>query len=1408
MAKKIVSLVLAMTMVLSLFSTLSFAADETFTIVDMNKKSVITGAGAKASSKETKDAKYSAQWDMDKLNDLIFKDIEHDMSQYSKISFNIKLDSTGPATIMFALHSENDGTDGIDYYSKELTLTPGDWTTVELNYSDLMKNREPKGYDDIDNITLHGVGWNNKHEAGAVAYVDSIVLSGEPTDITGGGNTEPSGNDNDKPTGGKTFTEDDTEVGEKIFYNSKASGMDGLGSNEKTNKIEGGKDDDGANYIYFETLDNASDYHLDKTISGATRFMVIQMKLAYEKNCVSGNVQYKDSSNTTAELMKIDKGVLSAGGKEIAKLNSKGEYTDIAFAIDWVDNSADVYVDGELVEEGLIFASPDRDAISSLRIYVGSGNAVGSNLLVKDYLVYEGTEPREIADDDLGPRVSVVAQDNSAAIKTLGDNVALALGGNGIYYNREKHDIDAPAFETGDRTLVPVRAISEAFGLQVDWDEATGTVTIDGKSKIVIGSTEMVLPDGSTYTLDVPAETYNDRTFLPLRALCEQILGKVVTWDDHGLIVIGDAEFTTSESALVEAFNYLLYDRPMADELVQIFNEQNQNQHPRVMMNKEIYDRVVYNYANDETVKEWGDDIIRQADNYLNAAMPTYSIPDGYRLLETSRDVYGRSKVLSMAYILTKDKKYSDNLYQVFTAAGNFPDWNQQHFLDIGEMTCAFAIGYDWLYDVWTDEQRAFLEDKIYNYGLVVADKAYYNQLGGDGWWTPGNETNWNVVCNGGILMGATAIFDKYPEFCANLIQLEVRDVEAMMNSFYPAGAWFEGIGYWSYTLDYTVNMFSTLQACFGTDFNLTKAPGFDRTVYFSMAGDGPTSINNYHDAGEGHQNSSTYFWLSNQFDIPGVTNVRLFNMEELGWSPSPFDLLWYNTDIKGTDFELEKDTYLPEVEFVAMRNSWVDNEGAWLSFHAGQANVNHSHLDTGSFVVDLLGERWAVDLGGDDYNMDGYFGNNKHKYYRLRPEGHNLYVINPSEYEGQDVNSFCKVENGVVSKPRGAYAIADLTPAYARDASSARRGYMLADDRRSALIRDEITFKSGENDFYWFSHISSGTEAEIVDNNTVILTKNGKQVKVLIDTNLPDYELSIMDAVPLPSSPVMPAQNKNEGIHKIAIHSPKASGSVYVQVKFIPVDDVNADKPLENVALDDWTIPDGDFVPAPVAPTLTDLAKNGETVAAFSPKQTGYTVSVPYGTTEVPVITAAAETDCDVVIEQSQSFDTPTIVYVSRKDEPDVVRKYTIGYTVLPKLEDVNGWKRLQVSGHSASDEPEAAHPATQVSNNDTSAESRWAAEGTQWVQIDLGSVQSVSAIGLSWWKGNERAYSFDIEVSTDGVNFEPVLTEKSSDGKTEGYEIFELDKAYEVRYIRYVGYGNSANNWNSVTEFAALTK
>ena len=39
-------------------------------------------------------------------------------------------------------------------------------------------------------------------------------------------------------------------------------------------------------------------------------------------------------------------------------------------------------------------------------------------------------------------------------------------------------------------------------------------------------------------------------------------------------------------------------------------------------------------------------------------------------------------------------------------AAAAFPDWNPSHFLDTAEMTHAFAIGYDWLYEGLGPEAR------------------------------------------------------------------------------------------------------------------------------------------------------------------------------------------------------------------------------------------------------------------------------------------------------------------------------------------------------------------------------------------------------------------------------------------------------------------------------------------------------------------------------------------------------------------------------------------------------------------------------------------------------------------------------------------------------------------------------
>ena len=56
--------------------------------------------------------------------------------------------------------------------------------------------------------------------------------------------------------------------------------------------------------------------------------------------------------------------------------------------------------------------------------------------------------------------------------------IAMQIGQDAMYSNGERIELDSPSVIIEDRTLVPVRAIAEAFGNNVDYDAETKTVTI------------------------------------------------------------------------------------------------------------------------------------------------------------------------------------------------------------------------------------------------------------------------------------------------------------------------------------------------------------------------------------------------------------------------------------------------------------------------------------------------------------------------------------------------------------------------------------------------------------------------------------------------------------------------------------------------------------------------------------------------------------------------------------------------------------------------------------------------------------------------------------------------------------------------------------------------------------------
>lgn len=137
----------------------------------------------------------------------------------------------------------------------------------------------------------------------------------------------------------------------------------------------------------------------------------------------------------------------------------------------------------------------------------------------------------------------VARHPGDAGMKNIADEIysQLSIILNKKYVNKEQVEVkldgkymtfDVPAQIINGRTMVPVRAISDAFDAEVGWDAATQTVSIKTDTAditIVLGES-FFTKNGQKIALDVPAQSVNWRTLVPIRAISE-VLDCDVDWD-------------------------------------------------------------------------------------------------------------------------------------------------------------------------------------------------------------------------------------------------------------------------------------------------------------------------------------------------------------------------------------------------------------------------------------------------------------------------------------------------------------------------------------------------------------------------------------------------------------------------------------------------------------------------------------------------------------------------------------------------------------------------------------------------------------------------------------------------------------------------------------------------------------
>ncbi len=530
--------------------------------------------------------------------------------------------------------------------------------------------------------------------------------------------------------------------------------------------------------------------------------------------------------------------------------------------------------------------------------------------------------------------------------------------------------------------------------------------------------------------------------------------------------------------------------------------------HPRLIATPADFARLQSLVKSDPLAARLYAGLKRHADRALSQPTVVHRLI-GPRLLDQSRLCLDRVYTLAMVYRIGGQKQYLDRAVTELRAAAAFPDWNPSHFLDVAEMTHAFAIGYDWLYADLSPEDRATFRRAIQEKGLDQAIPLYKSH----GWWTK-STFNWSQVCNGGMTLGALAIADEDPTRAEFIVRAAAQSIPLALASYAPEGGWAEGPGYWDYATSYTTYYLAALQTALGTDFGLSEMPGFAHAGDFRIYFQGPAGTFNYADAHSGAGIASEMFWLARRFHQPVFAWDELRHLEHGGRLPA-LDLLWYQPEgqsPKAAGWPLVR--MFRGVDVAFLRTDWEDPRALWIGVKGGDNKANHSHLDLGSFVLDKYGVRWASDLGSDNYNMPGYFGKQRFTYYRLATQSHNTVLI---DGENQDTKAAAPMilRDGV--------AVIDLSRAYPGKITRFIRTVRL--DAGTAIFRDEIEAAQPVEALWGMV-----TEANVtLDGSHARLQKGGES----LDAEIRSPEGAVFAVVPTDQPP---PQNPNRGTRKLVV--------------------------------------------------------------------------------------------------------------------------------------------------------------------------------------------------------------------------------------------------------------------------------
>ena len=527
--------------------------------------------------------------------------------------------------------------------------------------------------------------------------------------------------------------------------------------------------------------------------------------------------------------------------------------------------------------------------------------------------------------------------------------------------------------------------------------------------------------------------------------------------------------------------------------------------HPRLFLDAKTFKDIRKSLKKNHILANLHEQMMEQAEKYGLAEAPVLLEKDeSNKRIQNVTKIATRITAAAYAYRMTGDRKYLEHAEKDINDVCDFPTWNPAHFLDTGGLSLGIAIGYDWLYDVLSPETKKKVEETLVKYAFETADgRDFYTKA-----------SNWNQVCNAGLISAALAIWETNPEICKKIVTKGVESNKAALEACYsPDGAFPEGSSYWTYGTEHQCIMTAALESALGSDFGICSSDGFDRTADYQMHSIGNTLKRfNYSDCGEKRGFSPGMFFFATRFNKPYLLFYERQAIEEDGYVGNHSLFLGISCIARNNISEIPdppENMYSGKghTPVALMRTGWGDKD-LYLGIKGGKGAGRHGHLDAGSFVFDAYGYRWASDYGIAGYaKLESFFMKNgtgesdlwdmsqdskRWDLFLYNNKQHNTITVNDMDF---DVNSFTPL-TAVEDTPSKKSATFDMTSCYFGNVQSAVRTAAIVDNAYLE-IRDDL--KGGDKPARIRWTLVTRSEPEFTDDG-IILSQGDVKMKLHVD--------------------------------------------------------------------------------------------------------------------------------------------------------------------------------------------------------------------------------------------------------------------------------------------------------------------